>query len=164
MDKKPRKQRANKPIAETLATGYVVDPETSCWIWQGTKIKAGYGVIERRVDGKRVTKLAHRISYEHHVGPIPDGMKACHTCDTPSCINPAHLWLGTQADNMMDMQAKGRQRYGGTLGYHRPTTFPEDRLIEIANDNRRPDEIAAELGVTTSTVYRWRAKYRDRTA
>jgi hypothetical protein len=153
-----------KPIGETLASSHRVD-DSGCWLWTGSLNHLGYGYLGRRTeDGRRKTIMAHRASYEHHTGPIPEGKVVCHTCDVRNCINPAHLWIGTQADNMADMQAKGRQRYGGTLGHHRPTTFPEPRLIEIANDNRDPREIAAELGVTASTVYRWRAKYRSNAA
>lgn len=149
-----------KPIADTIASSHRVD-ESGCWLWTGSINHLGYGYIGRKTeDGKRKNIMAHRASYEQHVGPIPAGQVVCHTCDVRNCINPAHLFAGTQGENMADMRAKGRARYGGTLGYHRPTTFPESRLVEIANDNRTPAEISAELGVTASTVYRWRAKYR----
>jgi len=150
-----------KPVIDTILERITIDESTGCWLWTGSKNQLGYGMIQRRNKEVGILNLsAHRASYEHHKGPIPDGMKVCHTCDVRHCVNPAHLWLGTQADNMQDMQDKGRQRYGGTLGYHRPTTFPEAKLIEIANDNRPPAELAAEHGVTVSTVYRWRAKFR----
>lgn len=153
-----------KPIIDTIKERITIDETTGCWLWTGATNRLGYGAIQRRNKQTYTTVMAHRASYEHHVGPIPEGMKVCHTCDVRHCVNPAHLWIGTQADNMRDMQDKGRQRYGGTLGFHRPTTFPEERLREIANDNRPPAEIAAELGVTASTVYRWRAKYRGAAA
>lgn len=62
---------------------------------------------------KRKTVPAHRVAYEYWIGPIPDGMYVLHTCDTPGCVNPSHLFLGTQADNCQDAVSKGRAgRYG----------------------------------------------------
>lgn len=151
-----------KPIGTTLDESHTKDAETGCWVWHGSKTKLGYGVINRYpADGPRKTILAHRASYEHFVGPIPEGMKVCHRCDVPLCINPAHLWAGTQADNVADMISKGRDKFG--MG-HRPLTFPEERLREIANDNRPPKIIAAEIGVTWQTIYRWRARFGSKVA
>ena len=75
-----------------------------CWEYQGALTSRGYGNI--RVDGTNY--LAHRYSYIVHIGEIPKGMLVCHSCDNPPCCNPAHLWLGTQSENMKDMVKKGR--------------------------------------------------------
>ncbi len=72
-----------------------------CWAWAGGHNNMGYGMHKRR--------LTHRVAYEREHGPIPAGMMVCHTCDEPGCINPAHLWLGTNADNQRDASEKGRQ-------------------------------------------------------
>jgi HNH endonuclease len=77
-----------------------------CIHWIGARHKRGYGNINI---GNRVTKLSHRVIYEMLVGPIPKGLLVCHHCDTPSCVNPNHLFIGTQVDNMADMDAKGRR-------------------------------------------------------
>lgn len=82
--------------------------ESGCWIWTGTRLSAGYGVI--RHEGKLVR--AHRVSWEMNRGPIPEGKRVLHRCDVPFCVNPAHLFLGTQADNVSDMIAKGRENFG----------------------------------------------------
>jgi hypothetical protein len=83
-----------------------------CWIWQGSPYRqTGYGRFGN--------KLAHRLSYEKHKGDIPDGMIVCHRCDTPLCINPDHLFLGTMRDNSLDMSSKGRARNG--FGVQRKT-------------------------------------------
>jgi len=77
-----------------------------CWLWTGTLDKDGYGVM-----GVGDRKLrAHRLSWAIHNGPIPLSMCVLHRCDVPGCVNPAHLFLGTQADNMRDMTIKGRSR------------------------------------------------------
>ena len=74
-----------------------------CWLWQGVKV-GGYGRVHRK--GK--LHMAHRYIYEAEVGPVPDGMNVLHHCDIPTCVRPAHLWLGTHKENMEDMAAKGR--------------------------------------------------------
>ena len=74
-----------------------------CWIWQGSKTSAGYGQLW--VDCKQV--YAHRVSWEIHYEAIPDGMFVCHTCDNPTCVSPAHLFVGTSSDNVQDMLKKG---------------------------------------------------------
>ena len=79
-----------------------------CWIW--FKVKPGtYGRI--MVNGKKVK--AHRYSYEKKYGPIPSGLHACHTCDNPRCVNPDHIFPGTDTDNVRDCVRKGRLRPHG---------------------------------------------------
>ena len=78
-----------------------------CHIWTAYKATDGYGMI--RNNGKMV--IASRASYVIYNGEIPHGMQVCHRCDNPSCVNPAHLFLGSQSDNMKDAVAKGRQHY-----------------------------------------------------
>ena len=78
-------------------------PATGCWLWTAC-ITRGYGRF--KLDG--VLAIAHRVSWELHVGPIPDGMYVLHRCDVRSCVNPNHLFLGTQLDNMKDASSKDR--------------------------------------------------------
>lgn len=81
----------------------LVKRTSGCWEWQGDT-SHGYGRIWR---GKR-RYAAHRVAYELSVGPIPDGMCACHHCDNRLCVNPAHIFIGTQKDNMQDWTKKGK--------------------------------------------------------
>ena len=83
-----------------------------CWTWLGAKLPKGYGKIAGR-DWRGGWLYAHRVSWELHNGPVQDGLWVLHHCDNPSCVNPAHLFLGTNRDNMRDMQRKGRARTCG---------------------------------------------------
>lgn len=87
-----------------------------CWVYTGAVTRDGYGKISYRVNGKRRFDLAHRVAYLRWVGPIPEGLCVLHTCDNPPCCNPEHLFLGTQLDNVVDRDKKGRQAKGDTQG------------------------------------------------
>lgn len=91
---------------------WVKKTDGGCWLWIGStnKVKPGSGAGQIRIKGRKNPVLAHRISWEIHKGPIPEGMNVCHSCDNPPCVNPDHLFLGSQSDNLKDMFAKGRNR------------------------------------------------------
>lgn len=82
-----------------------------CWLWTGAPVARGYGRIGFGKTGKGGTVMyAHRFSWELHNGPILDGLNVLHHCDNPPCVNPSHLFLGTQGDNVTDMVQKGRHK------------------------------------------------------
>lgn len=81
-----------------------VNKTDTCWLWLGAPNRGGYGSIY--ING--VDTYAHRYSYQLHYGSVPDGLDVLHTCDTPLCVNPAHLFVSTHKDNMDDRDNKGR--------------------------------------------------------
>lgn len=84
------------------------NPNGGCWVFTGAKCCPGGHIYFAREDGSRVS--AHRYSYTLHRGSIPSGKVVMHTCDVPACVNPAHLRIGTQRDNVHDAIAKGRMQ------------------------------------------------------
>lgn len=93
-----------RTLTAYVLENYATVPESGCWLWLGGWDKEGYG----RISKEGVQTKAHRAFYEIHVGQIPAGMLVCHRCDTPSCVNPNHLFLGTNRDNVLDKVKKGR--------------------------------------------------------
>ena len=89
-----------------------------CWLWVGHIQGGGYGTLHIRPH----LHLAHRLSWELNVGPIPEGQNVLHHCDNPPCVRPSHLFLGSHADNVRDMVAKGRNAKGERNGAN---THPE---------------------------------------
>lgn len=99
--------RPCEDIKERFMAKISPEPMSGCWLWDAQTNHSGYGLIwTRGRQGKAVR--AHRVSYELFKGPIDDGLFVCHKCDTPQCVNPDHLFLGRDIDNIHDMVSKGR--------------------------------------------------------
>lgn len=115
-------------------------PVDACWNWPGAKTK-GYGTLQRGRRGEG-TVGAHQVAWELLRGPIPVGLHVLHSCDNPSCVNPAHLFLGTNIDNINDSVAKGRRG--------RKLTREKAHEIRLMAGMHR--EIAQKFGVSRSMV------------
>lgn len=135
------------PLSVRLEERSMANPVTGCMEWLGYKNEDGYGQI--RVGRKMVR--THRAVWQAEYGPIPDGMSVLHRCDNPSCINLAHLFLGTQTDNVADMDAKKR-RARKTGEQNGRVKLTEDQVRRIRQDLRFQKEIAAEYGVNQTLV------------
>jgi hypothetical protein len=139
-------------------------PESGCWIWKKALMASGYGCL--RIDKK--TFSAHRLSWEIHNGPVPDGKHVLHTCDVRSCVSPYHLFLGSNSDNIADSAKKGRRKGVSRnrprgLKYQltkRPGPVPTiigDILHAIVNLRRfgwTQKRIADEVGISQAAVSR----------
>ena len=128
---------AKAPTTIWFWAGFYKEPNTGCWIWERGIDHHGYGGINI-ARGKMVK--AHRFSWELHNGPIPPGLNVLHKCDTRPCVNPDHLYLGSQADNLADAKRKGRTAKGVRNGSARLT---EAQVREI-RASTEPARIVAE--------------------
>ena len=130
-----------------MIENYIPEPNSGCWIFLGYLDRVGYGKITRN----KIGHFAHRLSWQGANGPIPAGMKVLHKCDVRCCINPDHLFLGTQLDNVADMRAKGRARYPGANRPH-GSKLNLEIAQKIRNDPRFHREIAADYGVSRVAI------------
>lgn len=122
-----------------------------CWEWTGGYTQKGYGRTNTSILGKKRRWYAHRLAYTLIKGPIPQGMQVMHSCDNPKCINPEHLSVGTNQDNVNDMIAKGRQCRGEA---HKSTKLTDEQVRRILADPRRQEDIAQEYGVSQPLISR----------
>ena len=137
--------RPRIPLSEKIERNITRIPESGCWIWMSTIEKSGYG----RVCSGKKPFYAHRVSYEQKHGPIPSGMMALHHCDVRCCVNPDHIFVGTQQNNMTDKVSKNRQARGIKHGNAKLT---EDQVREIKSSSETSIKLAAKFNYSSSMI------------
>lgn len=134
----------------------IPEPNSGCLLWLLGTLPHGYGVAYKpfKPGDKKRPYLAHRLAWEAHYGPVPDGLEVCHKCDVRACINPRHLFLGTHLENVRDMHTKGREARGSTHGMAKLT----DAEVYAIRASMLPWQILADrYGVSRSRIYAIRA-------
>lgn len=130
-----------------------VQKTQTCWLWIGPLYRKGYGQING--------KSAHRVSWEMHNGPIPEGSLVCHHCDVRNCVRPDHLFLGTHADNLRDAYSKGRRQQMFLARERNPNAkLSEDSVNYIRSSPKSLRQLAKELGVAHSEIHKIRRNVR----
>ncbi len=137
------------PIRERFFSKVEICEETGCWFWTGAKTGNGYGSMH--FNGNQY--IAHRLSYLIEHGSISEGMLICHTCDNKVCVNPDHLFEGTQTDNMRDASLKGRTASGEEHGQGKLTLKDVEAIRLLGASSTYSQKFIGELfGVTRETV------------
>lgn len=156
----PPGPKRQDPLKRFMKNVFIPEDKSQCWEWTGKKDRKGYGQFYfYRENGKFYRPGAHRVSYILLKGPVEDGKCVCHHCDVPSCVNPAHLFVGTYKDNVADMDRKGRRVTSGLIGEnnHR-CKISTNTVIEIrklyAEGKYSQDQIGSFYGLKQSQVSR----------
>lgn len=131
--------------------------DTRCWVWTGSLNERGYGRF-LALNDERV--YAHRFSYELANGEIPDGLRVCHRCDLPACVNPAHFFLGTDKENLEDCKRKGRI----ARGTQRISTDVRVQLRTLYAQGIGTQELARRFRISTKTARTWALRESPRDA
>lgn len=137
----------NDTVKDRFFNLLAIDPESGCWMWKGyRKTKsAQYGWFW--FNGKY--EYAHRMAWRIFRGEIPKGLFVCHHCDTPGCVNPEHLFIGSQLDNMRDASNKNR-----FIGTRRRRIFSESEIFAIRKGPGTYEELSERYHVNKQTIWR----------
>lgn len=127
---------------------YIPEPNSGCWIWLGWLSADGYGVFSYwdQDRGKILSVRAHRFSYKLSHGSLPKGRCICHRCDTPLCVNPDHLFAGTNRENQIDSVLKGRS------GRQKLTADKVMEIKQAISNGAGTNELARRYKVDSSTI------------
>ena len=134
---------------QQIMNNVIIHPRTRCWMWTAAINNKGYGLIHRRI--QKDGRFAHRVSYKIFNGDIPDGMLVLHKCDTPRCVNPEHLSLGTQSDNIQDCSNKGRL-VDNAGEKHGMAKLNSSQVLEIRASDATNRMLGNKYGVNEATI------------
>lgn len=149
------KYAKNYSLRDRIYMWSIPEPNSGCWLWLGTLDKYGYGILS--VCGKK--HFAHRISLTVHGIEIPSSECALHHCDNRICVNPEHLYVGSNADNVRDKVQRGRSLAGSK---NKNAKLTEQQVLEIRSLDISSSVAAARYGVGISAIQqirngdRWR--------
>jgi HNH endonuclease len=150
-----KKSTRHAPLAVRFTNKYQACPMSGCWLWLGSIMSNGYGKFHKGGVSGRKKDLAHRVSYELHIGPVSDDVLVLHRCDVRSCVNPAHLFLGSGMDNMRDMHSKGRGARGEISNLAKLSLADvRDIRNRGAANTQQFRAIAGEFGVSCEQIRR----------
>lgn len=127
-----------------------IEKSAHCWEWKGYQNGYGYGLI-----GVGIRRLmAHRISWQIHHGPIPEGLCVLHRCDNRACVRPDHLFLGTLSENSLDRHLKGRSAFGMRHGMAKLSEDGIKRIrLKYSGGGISQGKLAEEYGVAKSLIW-----------
>ncbi len=127
--------------------------EDDCWVWTAAQDKDMYGKFRLVKNGEAIDIRAHQYAWELYTGrPVPKGIKVCHKCDHPYCVNPTHLFLGTTLDNNQDATQKGRNPHGETHGRSKLTEEQVKEIRELDKLSVSHVQLSIQFGVAESTI------------
>ena len=138
------------PPSERFFRHVAICEESECWLWTGSTNYKGYGLFKWSPDKNAVS--APRASWVIANGEIPDGMHVLHRCDTPECVNPNHLFLGTNKDNMQDRGEKGRTQHGDRSGRAKVTSAQVVEIRKMYSEGTSQVRIAGLFNIHPTTV------------
>lgn len=127
---------------------FMPEPMSGCWLWFGSHNKKGYGSVNLNM----VREEAHRVAWRIYRGPIGEGMSVLHRCDNPACVNPDHLFLGTQTDNMRDCSQKGRVKIPHYRGEKNSFAKLTDDLVRKIRSGGSLNWWSKRLGISATTI------------
>jgi hypothetical protein len=143
-----RKGKPRTPLAERFAALFVPEPNSGCWLWEGSINQQGYGLIWTNEHGGRADR-AHRVSVRLSGRAITEAQVVRHVCDNPSCVNPDHLLVGDTAENVRDRVRRGR---GATGDKHAKAKLTAEAVLAIRRDRPRTRDAARDYGVSRDTI------------
>lgn len=150
--RRPLKER----FWDTVNTAPGQGPRGECWEWKGKRFRNGYGQFHARINGKKTYQLAHRKAWEFaNNTELTRTIQVCHTCDNRPCVNPDHLFLGTQADNIHDMMQKGRAKPARGEGTGKARFVEEDirTIRKLHKEGMGYKKIAQQYQCAEGTIH-----------